>query len=54
MDNLRLLVQTRPDGTIERHTDKSGDDDFPLLPNNGSNNGMARYLDSRDNQGRSN
>ena len=45
---------TRPDGTIERHSDMSGDDDFPLLPNNGSNSGMARYFDSRDNQGRSN
>lgn len=40
---------TRPDGTVERHTERTGDDDFPLLHNNKSN-GVAGYLDSRDNQ----
>jgi hypothetical protein len=37
---------THPDGTVERHTEKSGDDDFPLLSNNKSSYDVAGYLDS--------
>ena len=44
---------TRPDGTVERHTETSGDDDFPLLPhNNNGSSGVTGYIDSSESQRR--